>query len=462
MALRRFFGRARERWPLVVPSVLAAVCMAAMAQPASAATERIRITFEMSPDRISVPGGGGAAAVIYDAANNYVGCHVVLEGPSTCSANGIANSRATVNGTTITFEDGLVPSTRCFRVNANDSLHDSYSDTPLSVRASFVHPDGTRTDVGPFDLQNKSITYLGSTPVEPGVVPGGPQPDPASHCRNSAPTGNRPPVAKVDTARTAGRRPIYVPVLRNDTDPDGDSIRVRGAGKARLGKVWCAPDSCTYQPRRGFKGIDSFQYTIVDEHGAADTTRVKIRLLPGKQPSTHKKRRLGKKAWPAFYRCWAKTRDCWVLIGTAGALALHNDGWGKRIVTDNNAWGACTQFNIIPLPPQECAANIMKQYAQAVFEAIWNWTIVQHAAGFYEVPLQGLIYRHPPKCLAIHYVRKRGTYDEFGKPDLHTTYSLVPPGWYINWRINLSELEVPLRCGSDGKVYVDSGPIIKL
>ena len=91
---------------------------------------------------------------------------------------------------------------------------------------------------------------------------------------------NQPPEARDDAAKTRENRPVKVAVLRNDSDPDRDSLKVTGAGKPRHGKVTRSSGTLAYKPDRGFSGRDSFTYTISDGKGGEDTARVRIIVRP--------------------------------------------------------------------------------------------------------------------------------------------------------------------------------------
>ena len=80
---------------------------------------------------------------------------------------------------------------------------------------------------------------------------------------------NRPPIARPDVARTTAGNAIDIPVLTNDSDPDGDAIQVESiAAQPILGSAEPQPDgSIRYTPRPGRSGSDRFRYTVVDANG---------------------------------------------------------------------------------------------------------------------------------------------------------------------------------------------------
>ncbi len=89
--------------------------------------------------------------------------------------------------------------------------------------------------------------------------------------------GNNPPDADPDCVVTDFETPITIPVLANDSDPDGDPITIVFVGQPSNGTAVDNGDgTITYTPDAGFSGNDSFLYTISDDRGATDTAEVKV------------------------------------------------------------------------------------------------------------------------------------------------------------------------------------------
>jgi hypothetical protein len=158
---------------LATGCVLASALLAVLVPPAAAATQRISITFAVE----GAAPGWGAATQIYDEFGRSVGCHVPFTSATNCSRQEIPNTQVTASGSTIIFVDNESPSTRCFRVHADDSdAPGSAPPSPTSVRAMFTNPDGSQHTVGPFRMEDGARIFVGSTPAEPGLTPGGPAP----------------------------------------------------------------------------------------------------------------------------------------------------------------------------------------------------------------------------------------------------------------------------------------------
>jgi VCBS repeat-containing protein len=106
---------------------------------------------------------------------------------------------------------------------------------------------------------------------------------------------NQPPVAVDDTIELAICPPsLDIPVLANDSDPDGDALVVTAAEGAAFGTTSINPDgSVTYTVRPGSGGVnfcasdiggDHFTYTISDGRGGSATATVQIRVVSPNTP----------------------------------------------------------------------------------------------------------------------------------------------------------------------------------
>ncbi|NJL68585.1 MAG: tandem-95 repeat protein [Microcoleus sp. SM1_3_4] len=99
---------------------------------------------------------------------------------------------------------------------------------------------------------------------------------------------NRLPIAIDDRATSHGDTSVKIPVLANDSDPDGDTliltVLTNGVGgKAEInfnGTFEKTDDFITYQPHGDFIGSDSFTYQLDDSHGGTATATVNITVNP--------------------------------------------------------------------------------------------------------------------------------------------------------------------------------------
>ncbi|HVF19509.1 MAG TPA: Ig-like domain-containing protein [Mycobacteriales bacterium] len=91
---------------------------------------------------------------------------------------------------------------------------------------------------------------------------------------------NDPPVAANDTTTVAEDGFVAIPVLGNDTDPDGDPLTVGTVSTPAHGSVTETAGVVTYTPAANYTGPDSFTYEACDPSGLCDTATVTITVTP--------------------------------------------------------------------------------------------------------------------------------------------------------------------------------------
>jgi Big-like domain-containing protein/subtilase family protein len=103
-----------------------------------------------------------------------------------------------------------------------------------------------------------------------------------------APPVNHPPVATDDTATTAEDTAVSIPILANDTDPDGNTLHVTSVGPASHGTAILDPSGTAigYTPAADYSGADTFDYAISDGAGGTDTGTVSVTVTPVDDPPT--------------------------------------------------------------------------------------------------------------------------------------------------------------------------------
>src|SRR5262249_49620305 len=84
-----------------------------------------------------------------------------------------------------------------------------------------------------------------------------------------------------DNVTTKPGTAVDIPVLGNDTDPDGDPLSVATLGKAARGTVSLNNNVVTYTPAAGFNGIDTFNYTVTDGQAQSDFATVTVQVSTG-------------------------------------------------------------------------------------------------------------------------------------------------------------------------------------
>ena len=91
---------------------------------------------------------------------------------------------------------------------------------------------------------------------------------------------NDAPEAVDDEAETPEDETVTVDVLANDTDADGDRLRVETVSAAAHGTAAVAGGAVTYAPAANYHGADRFTYVVSDGRGLADTATVEVTVLP--------------------------------------------------------------------------------------------------------------------------------------------------------------------------------------
>jgi hypothetical protein len=91
---------------------------------------------------------------------------------------------------------------------------------------------------------------------------------------------NDPPVANPDAATAHAAWPMVIPVLANDTDPDGDTLSVSSATQGAHGAVTVLADgTIRYLAAADYVGVDTFTY-VVSDGTATDSTTVTVTVTP--------------------------------------------------------------------------------------------------------------------------------------------------------------------------------------
>ena len=103
-------------------------------------------------------------------------------------------------------------------------------------------------------------------PIAPMPTPTRPMPTSTPDHEDSNTTHNTPPIAVYDARTTSAGTAVDIDVVANDTDLEGDTLRVISVTTPSNGTAvinW-GTNSVTYIPNPGFHGTDSFNYTVFD------------------------------------------------------------------------------------------------------------------------------------------------------------------------------------------------------
>jgi uncharacterized protein YkwD len=107
------------------------------------------------------------------------------------------------------------------------------------------------------------------------------QPTPATVPTSGEAAWNAAPRAGADSARLRRGAVRLVRVLRNDSDPDGDRVRLVGiVRQPQHGRASVRADgTIVYRPRAGFVGRDTLTYRIADGRGGYARAAVVLRIV---------------------------------------------------------------------------------------------------------------------------------------------------------------------------------------
>lgn len=171
----------------------------------------------------------------------------------------------------------------------NWRLEFDYDGTISSIwDATVISHVGTRWTVGSAGW-NDSIATGASVSFGYGGVAGKTIPRPTNFALSGGtavsptpvtPPANLAPTAVDDSAAYIAGSPVVIKPLANDTDPERDTLSITAVGNASGGVAKANADgSITYTPNVGFKGADSFTYTIGDGHGNNATATVRMNVM---------------------------------------------------------------------------------------------------------------------------------------------------------------------------------------
>ncbi|MGF1547930.1 MAG: choice-of-anchor C family protein, partial [Thiotrichales bacterium] len=160
-------------------------------------------------------------------------------------------------------------------VLANDSDPDGDSLSVAGIAAQPIHGIVTIESDGTFTY-TPHADYHGPDAFTYSVTDGKGGTSTAQVQINVNPV-NDAPVARDDAAGTLKNVAVIIPVLANDSDPDGDALHIVTHTPPVNGSVQVNPDgTLTYTPNRGFTGNDSFLYAIEDGNGGSATAKVVV------------------------------------------------------------------------------------------------------------------------------------------------------------------------------------------
>jgi VCBS repeat-containing protein len=219
--------------------------------------------------------------VLYTPASNYVGSATIaytIADPSNATASAFIyvsvrpfnQDPVAVNDTATTPEDTAV----LIPVLANDSDPDGDALTITNATTT----NGTVTIVGTNLLYTPAAFYRGVVTLQYSISDGFGGAASALVTVTVTPV-NHPPVAVDDLATTPHDTSVTIPVLANDSDPDGDPLTITSASTTN-GVVSVAGTNLLYIPAAGFRGRLVLHYSISDGQGGAASALVTVTVTP--------------------------------------------------------------------------------------------------------------------------------------------------------------------------------------
>ncbi|WP_299881427.1 Ig-like domain-containing protein [uncultured Cocleimonas sp.] len=169
-------------------------------------------------------------------------------------------------------------------VLANDL---SYTNSALKIRAIENGPNhGTVNIVSNKIKYTATSGYTGSDSFTYSITDsatGSYQDTATVTIEVSAPT-NTAPIANNDSASVPYNTQIAIDVIDNDSDADGDTLKITGIGEAGNGQAVISGENIIYTPDTGFSGPDSVSYEINDGKGGTASATLNIKVL--ERPNT--------------------------------------------------------------------------------------------------------------------------------------------------------------------------------
>jgi hypothetical protein len=206
----------------------------------------------------------------------YVVAGVLVVAGSVVSAGGPANASANVRPEAVDDSGRIFAgATADFSVLANDI---DYEGDPLSISyLSVENPKaGSAAIVGSAIRFTARSGYFGRVAVTYVVTDGHPGGQSAGTL--SLLVRSHAPVARADKATVPAGRTVYLNVLGNDTDPDGDNLKIASIRGFPDGWAAIVGRRIRYQAPYPYAGFDKFGYVVTDGHGRKANGKITVRV----------------------------------------------------------------------------------------------------------------------------------------------------------------------------------------
>ncbi|WP_299149975.1 tandem-95 repeat protein [uncultured Tateyamaria sp.] len=180
---------------------------------------------------------------------------------------------------------------------ANDDTETTEEDTPVTIDVvgNDTDEDGddltvisavVPADQGTVEIVNNELLFTpaenfnGEATITYTIADGNGGTDTADVVVDVTPV-NDDPVANDDTATVEEDGSVNIPVLANDTDVDGDPLRVTEATSPDGDVTINGDGTITFEPNENFNGPTTITYTVTDDQGGEDTATVDVNVTAG-------------------------------------------------------------------------------------------------------------------------------------------------------------------------------------
>ncbi len=273
---------------------------------------------------ISVSPTNGAANVVgtnvvFTPATNFFGAatvgYTINDGQGGTSSalitiNVTNRPPVTVNDTASMLENVAVT----IPVLANDSDPDGDVLTIISVSPT----NGTANIVGTNVVFTPATNFLGTAFCGYTITDGSGGTNSALITINVT---NRPPVAVNDMASTAVNLPVTIPVLANDSDPDGNPLTIISASPTN-GAAIISGTNVVFTPATNFVGTAFCGYIITDGNGGTNSALITI-TVTNTVPTNHSP--------VAVNDAYSTTQGVTLVVPASGVLTNDTDADGNPL-----------------------------------------------------------------------------------------------------------------------------------
>jgi uncharacterized repeat protein (TIGR01451 family) len=211
--------------------------------------------------------------VVFHPATNFIG--TATAGYTITDGKGGTNSALIIINVTnrppVALNDAAstpVNTSVTIPVLANDSDPDGQALSIVNVSPT----NGTASITGTNVLFNPATNFIGTATIGYTISDGNGGTNSALIIINVT---NRPPVAGNDSTSTPENVPVTIPVLANDSDPDGQVLTIVDVSPTN-GSASISGTNIVFNPATNFVGTATAGYTITDGNGGTNSALVSI------------------------------------------------------------------------------------------------------------------------------------------------------------------------------------------